>query len=90
MVWNSAGSTLYKAVERHNTDGGEPQRICEPQPEPPRCNEVHTHTPLRSASPLSRLLQDKDMLLLLAVLLVLLHEKADTKLILALAFVIFS
>lgn len=89
MVWNSAGSTLYKAVERHNTDGGEPQHICEPPPEPPCCNEAHTHTPSRGSSPLSQLTQDKDMLLLLAVVLVLLHEKADTKLIMALAFVIF-
>ena len=87
MVWNSAGSTLYKAVERHNTDGGEPQHIREPSPGPPHYNKAHT--PSHRSSPLSQLTQDKDMLLLLAVLLVLLHEKADTKLIMALAFVIF-
>lgn len=88
MVWNSAGSTLYKAVERHNTDATEPPHICEPEPEPEplRCNKAYN--PI-NPSPLSQLTQDKDMLLLLAVLLVLLHEKNDTKLILALAFVIF-
>lgn len=86
MVWNSAGSTLYKAVERHNTDATEPPRICEPEPEPPRCSKAYN--PI-NPSPLSQLTQDKDMLLLLAVLFVLLHEKTDTKLILALAFVIF-
>ena len=86
MVWNSAGSTLYKAVERHNSAESAPKQ-CEPPPEPCRCSEkVH-----KSAVPstLSQLTQDRDMLLLLALMLVLLHEKADTKLIMALAFVIF-
>lgn len=85
MVWNSAGSTLYKAVERHNSA----ELPTEPHesPEPCRCSkQVHKTAP---SSPLSQLAQDRDMLLLLAVLLILLHEKADTKLIMALAFVIF-
>lgn len=86
MVWNSAGSTLYKAVERHNS-AEHTHESHEPPPEPCRCSEqVHKTAP---SSPLSQLAQDRDMLLLLAVLLVLLHEKADTKLIMALAFVIF-
>lgn len=109
MVWNSAGSTLYKAVERHNSameqpqqGGGAPQTDSAPPQKPKReappqspqreksapDNCVHTVRQTDS-SPLQRLMQDRDMLLILAVLLLLLHEKADTKLIIALAFVIF-
>lgn len=87
MVWNTAGSTLYKAVEQHNTSARTTQQ-CELPPKPHKCAEKAHRT--ASYSPLSQLTQDRDMLLLLAVLLVLMHEKADTKLILALAFVIFS
>lgn len=84
MVWSSAGSTLYKAVERHNST--EKTTQAEPPPEPHySAQKIHK----AQSSPLSQLIQDKDMLLLLAVLLVLLHEKADTKLIMALAFVFF-
>lgn len=84
MVWNSAGSTLYKAVERHNS---EPQPVQEQPPEPCCAKAVHSST-MHSSAPLKQSI-DRDMLLIAAVLLILLHEKADTKLILALAFVIF-
>ncbi len=81
MVWNGAASTLYKAVERHNTaEGTPPHKPC------PRSGNVHKTS---APSPLSWLTQDSDMLLILAVMLVLMHEKADMKLIMALAFVIF-
>ncbi len=86
MVWNSSGSTLYKAVERHNSAEAVPQQH-EAAPQQ-RCHSEKTHKNM-PASPLSQLMQDGDTLLLLAILLVLLHEKADTKLIIALAFVIF-
>lgn len=89
MVWNSTGSTLYKAVERHNSDTNEPPPVYEAPPERPcQTNEIHSHG--QSGSPLSKLVQDRDILLIAAILLLLVHEKADTKLILALAFVIFS
>lgn len=88
MVWNSAGSTLYKAVERHNTNGDE-SLFCKPQQEPPMHSEAYKKAYTHSPSPLPQLLQDRDTVLLLAVLMMLLHEKADTKLVLALAFVIF-
>lgn len=85
MVWNASGSTLYKAVERHNnaeTDTApQPYKEPAPKPLPPKA---------RTVSPLHSLAADRDILLIAAVLLILLHEKADTALILALAFVIFS
>lgn len=117
MVWNSAGSTLYKAVERHNSameqpqfpqengaqplpksGGGEPftqsenapQSACPCEEAEKSAPENRIHTPRQQgASPLQGIMQDRDTLLILAVLLLLLHEKADTKLIIALAFVIF-
>ena len=85
MVWNASGSTLYKAVERHNnteTDTA-PQSCKEPAPTP-------LPPKTRNFSPLNSLAADRDIMLIAAVLLILLHEKADTALILALAFVIFS
>ena len=100
MVWNSSGSALYSAVERHNSgrnDGAvcgcpshdaEPkQPQCDPCPQPqcPKC----VCTPPQKNS-LEALLNDKDFLLLAALMLLLLHEKADKKLILALAFVMFG
>lgn len=86
MVWSNAGSTLYRAVERHNSAMEQPQSPQREKSAPESC----IHTPKQqSASPLQELMRDRDMLLILAVLLLLLHEKADTKLILALAFVIF-
>ncbi len=103
MVWSNAGSTLYRAVERHNsameqpqspqTDSAPPEPKHEAPQSPQReksAPESCIHTPKQqSTSPLQELMRDRDMLLILAVLLLLLHEKADTKLILALAFVIF-
>lgn len=103
MVWNSAGSTLYKAVERHNSAMEQPQQGGGAPPQKPK-REAPPQSPQREksapdncvhtvrqtdSSPLQRLMQDRDMLLILAVLLLLLHEKADTKVIIALAFVIF-
>ncbi len=60
-----------------------PKHCCEA---PPKC----VHNCGKNGSQLQTLFQDRDFLLLAAVMLMLLHEKADTKLILALAFVIFS
>lgn len=94
MVWNSAGSTLYKAVERHN-NGEMPHDS--PPPKPPehksaaQCPRAAAQShPAPPANSLDSLLQDKDFLLLAGLMLLLLHEKADNKLILALAFVMFG
>ncbi len=95
MVWNSASSTLYKAVERHNSEAVQPtqdevKHCCEPPPqnsEPPKC--ICTAPPQQNGM-LSELLKDRDFLLIAALMLILMHEKADNKLILALAFVLFS
>ncbi len=95
MVWNSASSTLYKAVERHNSEAAMPMReevkpCCELPPqhsEPPKCSCT---APQQHSGMLSELLKDRDFLLIAALMLILMHEKADNKLILALAFVLFS
>ncbi|MBQ8171363.1 MAG: hypothetical protein IJZ95_05180 [Oscillospiraceae bacterium] len=92
MVWNSETSTLYQAVERHNAkaqqplppenEAGRKKAECQRKREPKR-NTLN-------CDPFSSLFNDRDSLLIAAVILILLHEKADTKLILALAFVLFS
>ena len=105
MVWNSAGSTLYKAVERHNSGASDDARHTAPeQPPPPSpvCGEAERRIPPRECqgcprcacaehqSGLEALLRDKDFVLLAGLMLLLMHEKADSKLILALAFVLFG
>lgn len=51
--------------------------------QPSRCGAVRR-------DPVSELLKDRDSLLIAALILVLLHEKADNKLILALAYVLLG
>ncbi len=87
MVWSTYGSSLQKAVEQFNNgDGAVKPRHSEPQDiqhEPPmRCSQ----TAVQNVSPL----QDKDFLLIAGLILLLLHEKADNKLIFALLFVLFG
>lgn len=89
MVWSNSSSPLYSAVERHNSSVT-PQ-VSEQAAEkasPPRESTERQY--IGDTQPFSQLFRDRDMLLLAAVLLILLHEKADMKLIIALAFVIFS
>ncbi len=90
MVWSTTQSTLY---------GGEPPRediSCEAVPqESPRTECPHGHNnsrpmPQRRSDPLSSLLHDRDALLICAVIFLLLNEKADMKLILALVFVLLG
>ena len=90
MVWNNLGSPLYNAVERHNSSAHSPVSEAKEEKLPPPLE--HSEKPYISGTPqpFSQLFRDRDTLLLAAVLLILLHEKADMKLILALAFVIFS
>ena len=90
MVWSTTQSTLY---------GGEPpceDIPCEAVPrESPRTECPHGHNnarpmPQRRSDPLSSLLHDRDALLICAVIFLLLNEKADMKLILALVFVLLG
>ena len=106
MVWNSAGSTLYKAVERHNNGTAAEKQHFSPASvqheqhhnEAPhtesRCQHEPVHCPKCASAPkhsgIEALLQDKDFVLLAGLILLLMHEKADSKLILALAFVLFG
>ena len=97
MVWNSNSSTLYKAVERHNnaerivpektTPAQEMEHFSPPPVETAHKKPVHNK---QQNSPISGLLQDRDALLITALILILMHEKADTKLILALVFVLLG
>ncbi|MDE6030349.1 MAG: hypothetical protein K2G32_01850 [Oscillospiraceae bacterium] len=57
---------------------------------PRRCPKCGKPLPARKPSTLEALLADKDTLLLAALILLLWHEKADKKLIGALAFILFS
>lgn len=85
MVWYNGDSDLYDAVERHNSKASVPKT--EPVPE---VTEKCCPSPERPKGPLEMLFNDRDAMLLAALLLILMHEKADKKLILALAFVLFS
>ncbi len=86
MVWNTEQTSLYRAVKAHNDRIAPPLTNTE-YPEP-QCAESDT-IPQRSQSGtiFDKLTGDSDMLLLLAVILVLLHEKADKNLIMAVVLI---
>lgn len=86
MVWYNGGSPLDEAVQRHNENTPRQEPIRGHTEKEPPCSPPQ----MQPRDPLSALLRDKDMLLLTAAILILMHEKADKKLILALAFVLFS
>ena len=86
MVWYNGGSPLYDAVERHNKD-----TTGQVAHEPPQNENVpHCAPVMQTAGVPETLFKDRDALLIAVMLLILMHEKADKKLILALAFVLFS
>lgn len=96
MVWNSGQSPLYKSVENfnnrppENNNGecfSEPRK--EKRPEPPRNTSLKFSCPDREKGTLSKS-GDRDFLLITALIILLLHEKADMKLIAALAFVLLG
>ncbi len=104
MVWNTDQTALYSAVERYNSslaDTPEPRRQEKPEkprqrpensvPEKPRDIPVKQsgypqNIPRRSL--LESLFSDRDMLLIAALIIILMHENADKRLIAALAFVL--
>ncbi|MBP1543896.1 MAG: hypothetical protein J6A16_07350 [Oscillospiraceae bacterium] len=88
MVWNGGSSALYKAVERHN--GAAEKAACESV----KKNDAPKNTqPLKKhggPAPAPAAFMDKDTLLIAALILILINEKADRTLIFALVFVLLS
>ncbi len=96
MVWNSSQSSLYRAVEAHNQTLIQ-SRECSCEEKPPhsescRCekntsHEMHCRQINSNQNFIAQLLSDSDTLLLAALLMVLIHEKADKNLIIAIALI---
>jgi len=97
MVWNTENSPLYRTVESFNSRAEQipPQPAGEPEE---AFSAQHCDCP--SPAPrqyqtgnggfLQRLTSDRDSLLIIALIVLLLHEKADMKLIAALAFILLT
>ena len=80
--------TCERCEEAPKEECSAPQ-VCEDRPL--RCPKCGKPMPApKPSNPLEALLSDKDTLLLAALILLLWHEKADIKLIGALAFILFS
>ena len=96
MVWDSSSSTLYKAVLRHNSSYSGAPFPEEEEYDSHNAEEHRENSGVQSGGilPLSGLdglfSGDSDSLLLAALILVLMHEKADIKLIMALGFVLLA
>lgn len=95
MVWEPERSPLYKSVEEFNSSAPEQGRAEAPAPEerrapppPPQC--APPPKPAGQASFLQRVTSDRDFLLIAALILLLWHEKADIKLIAALAYILLA
>lgn len=94
MVWSTTQSALYKAVEQHNALADEE---CAPPHEDIPC-ERHREvckcpckpSPKPQGGFLSGLVNDRDSLLILAAIFILMHEKADKTLVLALAYILLA
>ena len=95
MVWNTKQSPLYQSVEKFNSktaSAPEPQqgscesRRCE---SPPPYKETR-RDPQHTGNLIQRITSDRDFMLIAALILLLWHEKADMKLIAALAFVLLA
>ncbi len=74
-----------KCENKSVNDGNAQQKCRELSPTPNTCNVCN-----QPQNPISSLLNDKDSLLIAALILILVHEKADSMLILALAFVLLT
>lgn len=91
MVWNSGNSPLYRSVERFNNGScAVPEPECEkcappPCPEPRKCSQRTGQQGL-----LQKLTSDRDCMLVVALIILLWHEKADMKLIAALAYILLG
>ncbi len=91
MVWRADESPLYRSVEKFNSKTQPPEKEpdCRKKPETP-----HEPAPKRSIPAnkglINRIAGDKDFLLIAALIFLLWHEKADIKLIAALAYVLLG
>lgn len=107
MVWSTAQSALYKAVDDYNSRENKSENYTEnrPQKEPEihaeNCSENSSKKYTENSSkkccqncpkidPFSRIFSDRDLMLIAGLILILLNEKADQKLIFALLFVLLS
>ncbi len=74
--------------EEDNNHAAEREFLRErPKSSPPPCDRVNS---VNSGNLLQRITGDRDFMLIAALILLLLHEKADMKLIAALAFIILT
>lgn len=100
MVWKAEQSPLYRSVERFNSGTGSTECCCNAEKsgqntdmgenrrrQPPNCAKLPEQG---GGNMLQRIMNDKDLLLISALILLLWHEKADMKLIAALAFVLLG
>lgn len=93
MVWNTESSPLYRSVEAFNSAAEKtPEPACEcggsPQPEKRQPPPVRKYS--QQGGILQKLTSDRDSLLIIALIVLLLNEKADMKLIAALAFILLG
>ena len=105
MVWNTEQSPLYQSVEKFNSGSCQKQEpkesVRESSCEKPElhdrscCKPEQPRSEFRSSSAnsgnlIQRITSDRDFMLIAALILLLWHEKADMKLIAALAFVLLA
>ena len=104
MVWNSEQSPLYRTVESFNNSTCKPEEDpVERQCGEPKCGAAPEVGKCRSEQPrkcspppgniggiLQKLTGDRDSLLIIALIILLWREKADMKLIAALAFILLT
>lgn len=100
MVWRAEQSPLYQSVERFNSGTGGTECGCKTEER----SQTADHSEKQCRQPeqfirnnangggnmLQRIMSDKDALLIVALILLLWHEKADMKIIAALAFVLLG
>lgn len=92
MVWNPESSPLYQSVEKFNS--GIP--VQPEEAEECNCRKTDTPPPLHGKNMaageniIRRIRSDPDCVLIISIILLLLHEKADMKLVAALAFVLLA
>ncbi len=85
MVWSTTQSSRYGG-EREGEGWSRPGKICEEEEREP-FREAPPKAPCKKRSPaLSGLFDDSDTLLILGLLMILMREKSDQKLIFALLF----
>ncbi len=105
MVFNSAQSTLYHAVDAYNSSLSSEctNKFNREEPKTGRndtdnCRRIHEAPPPKSCvnprryqkNPLNGIFSDSDSMLILGLIFLLMSQDADDSLILALAFILLS